>query len=216
MGSSCSTCYYHTVKSSTTMNSIAVNNAIKKLHELKINLLAIDFDQTFIDIHTGGRWPGSVDELVPHVRPEFQQLVTALFEQNQKQQQQHQSDNVTQEEQHSFCVAIVTFSSQPQLIRNVLEQCIGVNYTNQIPIRGGDRSWTYSGNGSHEGKQAHIASAVEELQTNDTNIVITKATTLLIDDDMKNIRCALRDGTRAIWFNPSKPYLLLQDIAKLV
>ena len=65
-----------------------------------------------------------------------------------------------------------------------------------------------------DGKQPHMASAVEELMTNNPNVKITKSTTLLIDDDAKNIRFALADGTRAIWFNPQKPNKLFSDIVK--
>lgn len=201
-------------------SSTAIDNAIKKLIDLNINLLAVDFDQTFIDIHTGGRWPGTVSELLPHVRPEFQQLVYAVLNHNTKNNDT--ADNDTNHQ--TIHVAIVTFSSQPTLIKGVLEQCFGIDTANKIPIRGGDRSWTYTGSGSRDGKQAHIASSVEEIlssalssdEKSSSMMEITKQTTLLIDDDRKNIRFALQDGTRAIWFNPDKPYLLLQDIAKLV
>lgn len=33
-----------------------VDEVVVHLKDLNINLLAIDFDQTLIDIHTGGRW----------------------------------------------------------------------------------------------------------------------------------------------------------------
>jgi FMN phosphatase YigB (HAD superfamily) len=59
-----------------------------------------------------------------------------------------------------------------------------------------------------------MASAVEELEG--TGVEITKATSLLIDDDGKNVRTALRDGVRAIWLNPDQSERLLSDIARLV
>jgi hypothetical protein len=34
---------------------------------VKINFLAIDFDQTMIDMYKGGWWTGSLEELVTHV-----------------------------------------------------------------------------------------------------------------------------------------------------
>jgi hypothetical protein len=37
-------------------------------HAVKINFLAIDFDQTMIDIHTGGRWKGTTPELNEHMQ----------------------------------------------------------------------------------------------------------------------------------------------------
>ena len=53
----------------------STEKAIKRLLDVNINFLAVDFDQTFIDIHTGGVWPGTLNELVAHVRPEFRELL---------------------------------------------------------------------------------------------------------------------------------------------
>jgi hypothetical protein len=192
-----------TTTASPSSQQSAIQSAISKLQELGINFLAIDFDQTILDIHTGGRWTGSLEELIPHVRPVFAQLIQAALLNN-------------------IHVAICTFTSQIKLVRGVLDYMVGIEAAQKIPIRGGDRSWQYKG-GSLEGKQPHMASAVEELETTrrelyyDTVLVeISKKTTLLIDDDSKNIRFALVDQTRAIWLNPKKPHLLLQDIIKLV
>ena len=134
--------------------------------------------------------------------------------------------------QHNIHVAIVTFSRQINLVKGVLEAIVGVEQASKIPIRGGDRSWKYEGVGSQDGKQAHMASAVEELEqqqhrqrpppssSGGDNVVggleITKSTTLLIDDDKRNIRTALEDGVRAIWFNPDKPHRLLRELTELV
>jgi hypothetical protein len=117
--------------------------------------------------------------------------------------------------QNNIQVAIVTFSQQPKLIKGILETVVGPENAANIPVRGDDRSWTYSGKGSREGKQAYIASAVEELEQSG-EIEITKSSTVLIDDERKNIQHALSDEVRAIWFNPDKPHHLLRDIAKLV
>jgi hypothetical protein len=177
-------------------HSTAITSAISKIKELGINFLAIDFDQTILDIHTGGRWSNTLEELLLHVRPVFAQLIPAALD-------------------NDIHVAIVTFTCQVGLVRGVLEYLVGVPKTMQIPIRGNDRSWQYKGTGSMDGKQAFMASAVEELE-HDNSVDITKKSTLLIDDDAKNIRYALVDNTRAIWFNPEKPHLLLQDIIRLV
>ena len=83
------------------------------------------------------------------------------------------------------------------------------NCASQIIVRGNDGTWQYSGQGSGEGKQAHISSAYEELSsrfgTSTTATAdptsdnpspqvtsVTRASTLLIDDDVKNIRAALK------------------------
>lgn len=44
---------------------------------------------------------------------------------------------------------------------------------------------------------------------------VIKASTLLIDDDPKNIRLCLKDGVRGVWFNPMDLERLLDDILSL-
>jgi hypothetical protein len=181
-----------------TPQSTGINQAITKLKEVGVNFLALDFDRTILDIHTGGRWNGSLDELYPHVRPVFAHLIEAA---------------VQDDELH---VAVVTFTRQIPLVRGILDQIVGPEASQLIPIRGGDRSWKYTGGGSTQGKQPHMASAVEELESHNAGLQITRNTTLLIDDDQQNIRIALTNGVRAVWLNPEKPHLLLQNIRKLV
>ena len=176
-------------------SSSAIQSAIDRLKELSINFVALDFDQTILDVHTCGRWTGSVEELFPHVRPVFVGLMRAC-------------------QSHDIHVAIVTFSQQTSVVRGVLDSILKDGST-RVPIRGGDRSWSYRGKGSQQGKQPHMASAVEELEHR-FNVEITKQTTLLIDDDAKNIRHALNNGTRAVWFNPNKPHRLLPEMIRLV
>jgi hypothetical protein len=181
-----------------TQHSSAILSSMTKLKELGINVLALDFDQTILDVHTGGRWDKSQEELFVHVRPVFAQLIQAAVE---------------DDDMH---VAIVTFTRQIHLVRGVLDHMVGPEASQQIPIRGGDRSWDYKGTGSKHGKQPHMASAVEELESRNPGLQINRATSLLIDDDTKNIRHAFKNQTRAIWFNPEKPHMLLQNIMKLV
>jgi hypothetical protein len=79
-------------------------------------------------------------------------------------------------------------------------------------VRGSDETWKYSG--VNQGKQGHIASAFEELASRlgtstaptvagpDSSSsacsshapTVTRSSTLLIDDDVKNIRAALKYG----------------------
>jgi hypothetical protein len=166
-----------------------------RLKELHVNFLALDFDHTILDIHTGGRWNGTQEELFPHVRPVFFQLVQAA-----------RGANIE--------VAIVTFTSQVHFVRGVLNWILGTEESQRVPIRGNDRSWRYDGGGSKSGKQAHMASAVEELERR-WGVEITRKTTVLIDDDDRNIRYALGEGVRGVWFNPNKPHKLLPDLIKL-
>lgn len=204
-----------------------LETALQKLQELGINLLALDFDQTIIDIHTYGQWKGTTEELVPHVRPELRQLMQACCHRN-------------------IHLCVVTFSGQIKLVRVVVEAIVGPEFASRIPIRGNDRSWSYEGGGCRLRKQAHIASAVEELEQQEPRVVpsvangansdnaaadasdatavpptpppieITRKSTLLIDDDIRNVRVALTEGVRAIWFDPDRPHHLLQNIATLI
>jgi hypothetical protein len=177
-----------------------VDDVMEHILAVNVNFLAIDFDQTMIDVHTGGVWSGTSNELAPHVRPIFTDLVSAALS----------SGNIH--------VAIVTFSKQPALIKSVLEKVLGPDVAAKIVVRGGDKSWKYEGSGSMEGKQPHMASAVEELLHihKSSNVEITKATTLLIDDDKRNIRIALQDGVRAIWFCPNQPQQFYSNLISLL
>jgi hypothetical protein len=242
---------------------------VKHLRQLRINFVAIDFDQTLIDIHTGGVWRGTSTELVPHVRPIWIDLLTSLLQctttttatstagtgtntnttdssHNHDHDDHHDDDTDT-----TIHVAIVTFSKQPNMIKSVLEKVLGMEMASKIVIRGGDKSWTYQGNGSKHGKQPHMASAVEEIlhqyqnnnndnddDVNNNNnhapeafttttsittkpnhqrgLEINKRTTILIDDDQQNIRIALQDGVRAIWFSPNQPQQLYHDLLTML
>lgn len=64
------------------------------------------------------------------------------------------------------------------------------------------------------GKQDHMASAAHELSTN-YQVDISRASTLLIDDDHSNICKALNHGVRAVFFRPDSPHDFLQDISKM-
>jgi hypothetical protein len=158
-----------------------------------INFLALDFDHTVIDIHTGGRFSGTISELASHVRPIFFHLINEAHEAGLK-------------------IAIVTFSPQVAQIQNVLETHFA--FAHEIIIRGRDRSWQYEGSGMREGKQPFMASAVEEI-LNYTDLTITRNTTLLVDDDPSNIKLALEDNVRGILFNPKKSNNLIHDILRM-
>jgi hypothetical protein len=113
-------------------------------------------------------------------------------------------------------VVVVTFSSQVKLIREVLAAVFPSEISAGIVLRGSDRSWQYEGCGSNRGKQAHIASANEELnmmcgscstKARGGDASVTRASTLLIDDEMENVAAALESGTNAILYNYNDPEL---------
>jgi len=71
-----------------------------------VKLVALDFDQTIVDIHTGGAWRGPSSSLVPHVRPCFKALIEAVLAESR------------------LHLCVVTFSTQPGLIEDVLKAAL--------------------------------------------------------------------------------------------
>ena len=230
----------------TSTNVPTIDEVMERIRSLRINFIAIDFDQTLIDIHTGGVYTGSFHDIVPHVRPIFIELITAALQDTSTLTTSNtaaaNSDNATSAAA-GIHIAIVTYSKQPTLIRSILEHVFGMEMASKIMIRGNDKSWKYEGNGMKDGKQSHMASAVEEIlhhhhdtntnsniisnsnattssateTTMTTTLEITRRTSLLIDDDQRNIRIALENGTRAIWYNPKGvPQQLYHQLAQLV
>lgn len=160
-----------------------------------INLLAVDFDLTFIDVHTGGCWAGSVAALASRVRPYMKQLVDDALS-------------------SGLYVAIVTFSPQVSLISQVLISLFPAN-GHKIIIRGRDGNWSYSGVGALSGKQPHMASVVEEL-SHCYAAQICRKSTLLIDDDPQNVGIALNNGVNAILCCPSDPSSVHRSILAMI
>lgn len=76
------------------------------------------------------------------------------------------------------------------------------DFADKIPIRGDDNSWNYDGRGAKEGKQKHMASAAEQLWENSGNI-ITRKSTLLLDDDKNNIVIARKNEVQAVLIEPN-------------
>mmetsp|Transcript_38092 Transcript_38092/g.77527 ORF Transcript_38092/g.77527 Transcript_38092/m.77527 type:complete len:242 (-) Transcript_38092:1048-1773(-) len=181
-----------------TLYALAVilfTTTTNKNNTVKINFIAIDFDQTIINIHTGGKWTGNGTDLAQHVRPIFKHFINAASAADMK-------------------LAVVTFSPQVGYVSEVMKMHFP-RFADTIVIRGRDGSWKYQGAGSHSGKQGHMASAVEELGARYADVDITKKTTLLIDDDAQNCRIALLDGVRAVWLNPMKPDRLFKNVMNL-
>ena len=66
-----------------------------------IKVLALDFDKTIVDVHTAGFWRQGTVKLAEHVRPCFEALMRAALPTD-------------------LHLCIVTYSMQPNLIRDVL------------------------------------------------------------------------------------------------
>ncbi|KAG7378532.1 hypothetical protein PHYPSEUDO_009945 [Phytophthora pseudosyringae] len=162
-------------------------------------LVCIDFDATFVTVHTGGRWAGTAPALRAHVRRFFLLLVPLLCE-------------------TGVNVAIVTFSPQVQLIRTVLGLCFDAQVTSQLVVRGDDRTWTLSHDqtgtflplwqtdGRHldrKFKLPFMISAALEVQRR-SGAAIRNRDTVLVDDDAVNIRVANDSGVIGVYFDPDE------------
>ncbi|CAM9990390.1 unnamed protein product [Hapterophycus canaliculatus] len=59
-----------------------------------------------------------------------------------------------------------------------------------------------------------MASAAEELtQTHAASI--TRASTLLVDDDVNNVKIALSEGVKSVWCNPKDPTTMIKELLGL-
>ena len=164
---------------------------VQKLNKGGVNFLAVDFDQTLISDHTGGRFMGTAADLALKVRLLFKLLLPKVMGSN-------------------IIVAVVTFSGQTDLIKEVLK-IVFADLAKKIIVRAKDNTWGNMGEPNVDGKLKYIASAAEEFNSH-SNINITKKTTLLIDDDAVNVRIALKNKVRALLFRPGDPDSIFEDI----
>ncbi|XP_058941173.1 uncharacterized protein [Pocillopora verrucosa] len=141
---------------------------VQKLTSLNIKLVAVDFDQTIINMHTCGVWQFSSKSLVPRVRPSFKQFFKAALSCG------------------DLHVAIVTKSPQISLIREVMEQALPECDTSRIHYRGADGEWKEVKGVSKEGKQQHIQSVIQQIEK-DHKVKIKREEVILLDDDETNI-----------------------------
>ena len=84
-------------------NASKVKGLVSAMHRKGIRLLAMDFDQTLISVHSGGRWKDTVENLVKEVRPCIKDLIPASLDKG-------------------IYVAIVTYSAQSWLIKDLLKK----------------------------------------------------------------------------------------------
>ena len=70
------------------------------------------------------------------------------------------------------------------------------------------------GAGSNDGKQGYMAHAANELALKN-KCEITRQSTLLVDDDIKNIRIALVNSTPAVHYNVDNPGLTISELIDL-
>ena len=161
------------------------SKAAKSLVANGTNFLALDFDFTIIEKHTGGRWKDSPDELRRHVRPVFKCLLNAAINEGMH-------------------VGVATFSEQKTLISNVMSNAFP--HGGYIPIEG--RCC-----GESHGKNKHIDAVIKDINLHEQNgPQISKETSLLIDDDRRNVELATKAGYKALRFPNDDPWQLIETI----
>ncbi|XP_029653010.1 uncharacterized protein LOC115226152 [Octopus sinensis] len=150
-----------------------MNDIVAELRRKKILLLAIDFDQTLLEIHTGGMWTDGVEDLLEHIRPAMLQLIDAALD-----------------EPNSIKVSIVTYSMQPWLIHELLALALSHRNTSQIIVRGNTPDWINNHSQWTAGKEEHISWVVAQLCDQSPSLDIKAENILLLDDDPENIKLA--------------------------
>ncbi|KAH9525552.1 hypothetical protein Btru_001683 [Bulinus truncatus] len=170
-----------------------------------IKLLALDFDKTIIDIHSGGTWSESVDKLIPHVRPCMRDLMESAVH-------------------RGIFVAIVTYHRQGWLIKDLLHKVLPRKVASKIYVQGNTADFmlrqrslsTGSADSSSammarytlpelNGKQAHIAAVLEEIQK-DHKVTLKNEEVILMDDDINNVRIASSNGHYAFQVQQNVDY----------
>jgi hypothetical protein len=89
-------------------------NIVSCLKRKNIKLIAIDFDKTLVSIHTNGYYQGTIENLIDHIRSTFFYFIQEILNSSSFGQTLH--------------LCIVSFSSQEQLIRKLLELAFKTSY----------------------------------------------------------------------------------------
>ncbi|BFZ18952.1 hypothetical protein BsWGS_21991 [Bradybaena similaris] len=179
-----------------------VDSFVVALHKKGIKLLAVDFDKTIIDIHSGGMWDEGVDKLALHVRPCMKDLMETASNKG-------------------LFVAIVTYHRQSWLIKEVLQKVLPKKVANKIYIQANTAAFLLrqrSSGGNYDdgtssrvalsdlnGKQAHIASVISDIYK-DHGVTIKKDEIILLDDDINNVRIASSFGHYAFQVQENVDY----------
>ncbi|KAL8605067.1 hypothetical protein ACOMHN_018868 [Nucella lapillus] len=161
-------------------NKGKVERLVQTIRTKGIKLLALDFDLTFIDIHTHGTWEDSLDALVEHVRPCMRDLL----------QHAHQK---------GLYVCVVTFHPMAWLIRDVLRKVYPKKVAENIYLQASSSFASHRENpqGEFAGKEWHLQKVVADI-LKDHKVAIDKKDILLLDDDMNNVSVACSHGHHAM------------------
>ncbi|CAF3099780.1 unnamed protein product [Rotaria socialis] len=157
-------------------NRAKARDIVLGLQNKNIKLIAIDFDNTFLSKHTGGRHEGKADSLVRFIRPVFKYFIRELLESPDFSRTLH--------------VCFVSFSPQEKLIKELLRLAFTTSKTDQIIIRCNTPEFVATMSADYPGKESHILSVVAEIGKK-IKTKIAPGEILLLDDDRNNISNAI-------------------------
>jgi hypothetical protein len=132
-------------------------------------------------VHTGGNWDGPAADLARRFRPDFACYVAEC-------------------RRRGIRVGVATFSTQKQLIADVLDLALPVRL--DVPVFGGG-----DGAGFRDGKRGQLLlftrrAFAPEGEGGDEEWRRRRSQTLLVDDDPRNVRVAQLDGYATLLYEP--------------
>lgn len=121
------------------MSGNSYETLAERLKLAGIKMVAVDFDMTLVSVHTGGVWMFTARPLASKVRPGFPEFLSEVL-------------------RKGLSVAVVTFSPQVDLIRDILRLVLPPGEADMICIRGDTADWKPLPNSRKEGKNLFVRS----------------------------------------------------------
>ncbi|XP_067669924.1 uncharacterized protein [Haliotis asinina] len=170
---------------------------VKALTLKGIQVLAVDFDQTLLSIHSGGQWRDGVESLAQHVRPCMRDLLQHAI-------------------QRGLFVCIVTFFKQAWLIRELLQHVFPKRIASKILVQANTIDLLQrQGPDEFVGKEAHLINIFNELYQRH-HVVVSSKEVMLLDDDEENVRTAIQFGHYSFLIPTDLNYENFESFAKML
>ncbi|XP_062606066.1 uncharacterized protein LOC134267873 [Saccostrea cucullata] len=173
----------------------SVVNLVSSIEKKGIRVVAVDFDQTLIKIHSGGVWKDSTDNLAKHIRPCMKDLLEVSL-------------------QRELIVCIVTFHSQPWVIRELLKKLLKKD-AEKIYVQANTIEFRERHNYEYLGKEAHITAVLTEVY-NRQKVIIKPQEIILFDDDQDNVETALKFGHWAFQIKEDVSYNTFEEYSQML
>ncbi|XP_069135781.1 uncharacterized protein [Argopecten irradians] len=172
-----------------------ISTFVSLLEKKGIRLLAVDFDETLISIHSGGFWKDSAEKLSKHVRPCMRDLMEEALLRNVN-------------------VCIVTYFTQPWIIREMLK-LVFKRDVEKIYVQANTPEFREKNKHKILGKEAHLAAVCTDLY-NQKHVIIKPEEIILFDDDRDNIDTAIEFGHWAVTVQDDISYISFDDFSRML